>query len=135
MLLTKQPAHHGHKSFHDCPPPTPPPTSAFSPAVKETDKALPRLPPSTSSSSSSFPIVIATDKALPPLPPPTSGFAPVVKGSGKALPPLPPATSSSTPPRISTPPHGLLPPAVAFPQPRQPRQTPPKFSLWPATNS
>lgn len=129
MLLTEQPAYHGHKSFHDCPPPTPPPTSPFSPAVKETDKALPRLPPSTSSF---FPIVRVTDKALPPLPPPTSGFSPVVRGSGKALPPLPLATSSSITHWISTPPLGLLPPVVAFPQPRQP---PPKFGLWPATSS
>ncbi|PVH71596.1 hypothetical protein DL98DRAFT_539943 [Cadophora sp. DSE1049] len=102
MLLTKQLARHGYKPFHDCSPPTPPPTSSFSPVVKATDKALPLLPPPTSFS----PIVKATNKALPPLPLPTSGSSPVVKGTGKALPPLPLTTSSSTTHRMSTSPHG-----------------------------
>jgi hypothetical protein len=59
MLLTiKQPTHQGYKSFHDYTPPTPPSTSRFSPAVA----------PAVVPSGLSLPSIPATDKSLPPLP-------------------------------------------------------------------
>ncbi|TVY38999.1 hypothetical protein LOCC1_G006870 [Lachnellula occidentalis] len=55
MLLTiKQPAHQGYKSWNDYTPPTPPPTTRFSPPVI--------------SSGSPFSVVSVNNKSLPPLP-------------------------------------------------------------------
>ncbi|KAM3075991.1 hypothetical protein ACMFMF_005336 [Clarireedia jacksonii] len=96
MLLTiKQPVHHGHKSFHDYSPPTPPHSSRFPPAVATTSSTVSSiqspsqpLPPLTVTKSTTRQM-----SAPHRLPPPAAMSLPQPSQQSQTIAPLNPSVS------------------------------------------